>query len=65
VPTTHHGKIRIRIGRDAEVAKTDRGASIFEIMLGPNETVGPGEPRAIGGHNLGLIVKVSAVRVVA
>jgi hypothetical protein len=63
------GKIRICVGRDSEVAKTDRGvlvtASICEVMLGPNETAGPKEPIVTGGRNLGPIVKVSAVRVVA
>jgi hypothetical protein len=65
VTTTHHDKTRIRTGRDAEVAKTDRGvlvtASIFEMMLGPNETIGPEELRVIGGHSLGSIVKVSTL----
>jgi hypothetical protein len=52
---THHHKIRIRTGRDAEIARTDAGvlvtASIFEMMLGPNETIGPDEHRVISGHS--------------
>jgi hypothetical protein len=63
VPTTHHGKFRIPTDRDAEVAKTDRGvlvtASNFEIMLSSIDKAGPEEPRVIGGHNLGPIVRHS------
>jgi hypothetical protein len=36
-------------------------ASIFEIMLGSNETIGSDEPRVIGGHSFGLVVKVSTL----
>jgi hypothetical protein len=39
LPTSHHGVIRICTGRDAEVAKADRGmlvtARMFEMILGP------------------------------
>jgi hypothetical protein len=62
---THACKSCIRNGRDAEIARTDRGvlvtASIFEMMLGPKETIGPEEPRAIGSHSLGTIVEASGL----
>jgi hypothetical protein len=49
VPPAHYYKSRICTGRDAEIAKTDRGvlviASIFEVTLGSNETIGLEEPR--------------------
>jgi hypothetical protein len=55
VPTTHHDKSR-RTGRDTETAKIDRGvlvtASLFEMMLDPNETIGLEEPRVISGRSL-------------
>jgi hypothetical protein len=42
------------------IAKTKREVlvhtSIFETMLGPDETTGPEEPRAIGGPSLGRIL---------
>jgi hypothetical protein len=49
---------------DTEISKTDRGVlvtvSIFEIMLGLNETKCPEKSRVIGGHSFGTVVKVSA-----
>jgi hypothetical protein len=36
-------------------------ASIFEIMLGANKTIGPEKPRVIGGHSLGPVVEVSTL----
>jgi hypothetical protein len=57
--------VRSHTYRDEEITKTDRGvlvtAGIFEMMLGPNETIDEREPRIIGSHGLGPIVKVSAL----
>jgi hypothetical protein len=50
------------------LAKSDRGvlvtASVFKMMLSPNETVDQEEPRVISGHGLGPIVKASALNTV-
>jgi hypothetical protein len=58
--------IRLRNSRDEEIARAIRGvlvtASIFEMMLGPKETLGLEELRAIGSDSLGTIVKGSAAR---
>ena len=63
--TVRRDKARIRTARDAETAKTERkvlvAISIFEMILGPNETIGPEETRVIGGHSLGPIDDVSAL----
>jgi hypothetical protein len=63
----HHDKSRIRTGRDAHIAKTDRGllvtASIFEMMLGSNETICLEEPRFVG-HSLESIDNESALEAV-
>jgi hypothetical protein len=36
-------------------------ASVFKMMLSPNEMIDQEEPRVISGHGLGPIVKVSAL----
>lgn len=57
-----HQPTIIKATGDAQIAESDRGvlvtASIFKMMLGPNETIDPEEP---SGHGLGPIVKVRAL----
>jgi hypothetical protein len=49
VPATYHDKSR---------SHTSKGT---EMMFGPNERIGPEEPRVMGGHSLGSIVEVSVL----
>jgi hypothetical protein len=58
-------KIRIRTGRDVEIARTDRGvlviSSIFAKMLGSKEMIGPRGAQSYRKSYVGSIVKASGL----